>query len=150
MATNLTIKLQNAKEIQAKLRKMPVEMTKQLDIAVRRTLAKVIELTIKEAPVNKQAGGGNLRQSIMSNMSGVARGKLEVGSQYGVFVHEGTRPHTITTKRGLANKRTGQFFGKKVNHPGTKPNPFLQRAVENATGEVQTYFQEAVEKVAKL
>jgi HK97 gp10 family phage protein len=151
MPVNLSIKLQNASEIMAKLRKMPAEMTKELDTAVKKTLALVQNETMKEAPVNKQGGGGNLRQSIRSGMSGVARGKLEVGSDYGIYVHEGTRPHVIEikNKKGLANIRTGQFFGKRVQHTGTAPNPFLQRAVESSEGEIQDYFKEAVQKVAK-
>lgn len=150
MAVNLSIKLKNASEIMAKLKKMPVEMTKELDTAVKKTLSLVQNKTFKEAPVNKQGGGGNLRQSIRSDMSGVARGKLEVGSDYGIYVHEGTRPHIIEikNKKGLANIRTGQFFGKRVQHTGTAPNPFLQRAVESSEEEIQGYFEEAVRRVA--
>lgn len=152
MPANISIKLTNAKQIQDKLRKMPMEMTKQLDTAVRRTLALVQNNTMREAPVNKQSGGGNLRQSITTTVTGVASGKLTVESSYGVFVHEGTAPHTIrpSNKKALANTRMGKMFGKKVEHPGTKANPFLARAVENSADEVQKYFQEAVEKVAKL
>lgn len=152
MSVNLTIKLNNATEIMAKLRKMPAEMTKQLDTAVKKTMSLMQNETFKEAPVNKQGGGGNLRQSIRSSMIGLAKGKLEVGSEYGIFVHEGTRPHVIEVKnkKGLANVRTGQFFGKKVNHTGTAPNPFLQRAIQNNEAEIQDYFKLAVERVGKV
>jgi HK97 gp10 family phage protein len=147
----IRITLKNADQIMAKLRKMPVEMTRQLDTAVKKTLALVQNETFKQAPVNKQGGGGNLRQSITSGMLGMARGKLEVGSSYGIYVHEGTKAHIIEVrnKRALANVRTGQMFGKKVNHPAVAPNPFLKRAVENSNDDIQRYFQEAVEKVAK-
>ena len=152
MATpNITIKLKNADQIMAKLRKMPVEMTRQLDTAVKKTLSLVQNTTFKEAPVNKQGGGGNLRQSINSSITGVAKGKLEVGSEYGIYVHEGTRAHIIEAKnkKALANVRTNQFFGKRVNHPAVQANPFLKRAVENSNDTIQEYFREAVEKVAK-
>jgi HK97 gp10 family phage protein len=148
---NITIKLKNTNEIMAKLRKMPMEMTRQLDIAVKKTVSLVHNEAFKEAPVNKQANGGNLRQSINSSITGIARGKVEVGSSYGVFVHEGTSPHEIrpVNKKALANVRTGQFFGKLVRHTGTKPNPFLKRAVDNSESEIQDYFRLAVERVAK-
>lgn len=151
MAVNLTITLKNTGEIMAKLRKMPVAMTRELDTAVKRTVALVQAKTIKEAPVNKQSGGGNLRQSITSVITGTAKGKVEVGSGYGLFVHEGTRPHIILprNKQALANVRGGQFFGKKVQHTGTRPNPFMKRAVEESAEEIQNYFSEAVERVAK-
>ncbi len=148
----IKVTLKNADQIMAKLRKMPVEMTKQLDIAVKKSIALVHNETVKEAPVNKQGGGGNLRQSINSSMLGTARGKLEVGSEYGIYVHEGTKAHKIVArnKKALANVRTGQFFGKSVNHPAVAPNPFLKRAVDNSEDDIQRFFQEAVEKVAKI
>lgn len=149
---NISIKLKNIDEIKAKLSKMPQAMTKELGTAVKQTISKVQRETIKEAPVNKGSGGGNLRQSITSQMTGSASGKLEVGSSYGVFVHEGTRPHTIypKNKKALANVRTGQFFGRKVEHTGTRANKFLQRAVQNSETEVQNFFSDAVARVAKL
>ena len=30
--------------------------------------------------------------------------------------------------KALANKKSGQIFGKSVNHPGTKANPYLEKA----------------------
>jgi hypothetical protein len=56
------------------------------------------------------------------------------------FIEYGTAPHVITVqkaapatlpRKGLANKETGQFFGKKVNHPGTAPHPFLRPALDS-------------------
>ena len=63
--------------------------------------------------------------------------KKEVGNTrlapYAKFVHDGTAPHVIKPKRmkALANVKTGQMFGKKVNHPGTKANPYLLNAAED-------------------
>jgi len=150
MSVGLSIKIKNLPQIQAKLRAMPVAMTTELRTAVQQTLAKVTRETIKESPVNKSTGGGNLRQSISSALTGTASGKLIVNSDYGIYVHEGTAPHIILpkNKKALANVRGGQFFGKKVHHTGTRANPFLHRAVENSTEEVQNYFQEAVRRVA--
>lgn len=49
---------------------------------------------------------------------------------YGYFHHEGTLPHKITAKNAKALKfrmagRT--VYRRSVNHPGTKPNPYLTR-----------------------
>jgi len=46
------------------------------------------------------------------------------------FIEYGTRPHTIRIKRKkvLANVKTGDVFGKKVEHPGTQPKPCLTPA----------------------
>lgn len=49
---------------------------------------------------------------------------------YAKFVYFGTRPHIIKPKKmkALANKKSGQIFGKSVNHPGTKANPYIEKA----------------------
>ena len=86
---------------------------------------------------NTEIQGGNLQADIKVWDDNVSNLEIEVGNSdltpYAKFVHEGTRPHIIRpkNKRGLANKKTGVFFGKKVNHPGTKANPYLQNAVDN-------------------
>jgi len=48
---------------------------------------------------------------------------------YAVFVYYGTKPHVIEPKRKKALKTPYGTF-KKVNHPGTKANPYLDDALE--------------------
>ncbi len=70
---------------------------------------------------------------------------------YARYVQEGTRPHIIVprTARVLASKDGGgkgatyTFFGKRVNHPGTKANPFMDRILAAAAGEIGELFLEA-------
>lgn len=51
---------------------------------------------------------------------------------YAKFVHFGTKPYVIKVKKAkaLANK-SGKVFGKKVNHPGIKANPYLKKATDD-------------------
>ena len=60
-------------------------------------------------------------------------GFIEVSNSvpYAANVEYGTKPHLIVAKnkKVLANRRTGQFFGKSVNHPGTRPYPMLRPAI---------------------
>ena len=52
-------------------------------------------------------------------------------ARYAGFVHEGTRPHVIFPRRARAlrfNVAGRTVFAAKVNHPGTKPRPFLREA----------------------
>ncbi len=62
--------------------------------------------------------------------------KIEVGTgiRYSLLHHNGTRPHTITPKRPgypLRFQVDGKtIYAYKVNHPGTKPNPYLSRALK--------------------
>lgn len=55
----------------------------------------------------------------------------EIGTpvEYAPHVEFGTRPHKITSNRGLSDGTT--FFGKEVNHPGTPAQPFLFPAWES-------------------
>ncbi len=58
---------------------------------------------------------------------------VSADQNYAAAVHDGTRPHLIRAKnkKALAFKKGGKtVFVKQVNHPGTKPNPFLFRAAK--------------------
>ena len=68
---------------------------------------------------------------------------------YAPYVEFGTAPHVIEVKNAsvLANKKTGQFFGKHVNHPGTRANPFMERIVAAAQPDIETLFGQALDKV---
>lgn len=121
----------------------------ELNTAVTRSVGLLQSQAIKEAPVNKAGMGGNLRQMIRSRMNTKISGEVSADASYSIFVEEGTKPHEIraVNKKGLANKRTGQFFGKVVQHPGTKANPFMQRAVDIITPRANQLFLDALNKV---
>lgn len=76
-------------------------------------------------------------------------GRIWSNARYALFVHEGTRPHVITVvrRRVLANKKTGQIFGRVVHHPGSKPNRFLPRIIERGQGEITQSFGQALQNV---
>ncbi len=50
---------------------------------------------------------------------------------YAAWVELGTRPHAIDAHGpySLHNAETGQYFGPHVNHPGTRPEPYLRPAL---------------------
>lgn len=96
----------------------------------------------------------NLRSSqgpptVVQLGNGSLLGVLENRAAYAFFVHEGTKPHdiqprdkkwlhfepsvaVITAGTGGGRAGTGTFvFAKTVHHPGTKPRPFLRRALED-------------------
>lgn len=58
---------------------------------------------------------------------------------YAAYVHEGTAPHVIKAvrKKVLAFVRGGKvMFRKQVNHPGTKPDPFLYEAADRGVNQL--------------
>jgi len=142
----ISINLQNGGTIRSLLKQSPLLMAKHLSKATARSI-KIIEGRAKrEAPVNKNKGGGNLRQSIRSRMITPLTGEVEAGAKYAFWVHEGTRPHIIRAKNAkvLANKRGGMFFGKIVKHPGTKANKFFDRAISASEKQVNREFDNAM------
>lgn len=67
---------------------------------------------------------------------------------YGIFVHQGTKPHVIKpkTKRALRwvpMAGNSFFFAKEVHHPGTKSDPFLYEALERKRNDVFDTFSKA-------
>jgi|SRR6185369_4088872 len=127
----IQIKLLNAGELAAAFRKAPNIATREYGRAVEKTAFKIEGDAKKNAPVNRQSGGGTLRQLISSRMSGALSAVVEARAKYSGYVDQGTRPHLISVinKRVLANKRTGQFFGRVVHHPGTRRQSFFTDAV---------------------
>ena len=73
-------------------------------------------------------------------------------ASYAPYVEFGTKPHTIVpvNKRVLANKQTGQIFGTRVNHPGSAPNPFMERIVAAAQPEITALFETALTQIMQI
>lgn len=148
---NATLKIEGLDKLMDALKAAPEFTIGEVSKAVQKSALTVQSVAIKEAPVNKKTGGGNLRQNIKSNMLTKTRAQVVSKAPYSIFVEEGTRPHIIRIKkkRILADKRAGEFYGTKVNHPGTKANPFMQRAVDKSQGKVKEFFVTAVDNVLK-
>lgn len=68
--------------------------------------------------------------------------------KYALFLHKGTKPHVIRpkTKKALKVSRYGIF--KKVNHPGTKPNPFIKQSIDDTAKRVDEFIQIAINSTA--
>lgn len=57
--------------------------------------------------------------------------------KYADYVIDGTRPHDITPKSKRALNVPGYGVFKKVHHPGTKSNPFVDKAVTAMDGDIE-------------
>jgi hypothetical protein len=77
--------------------------------------------------------------------------KQQIGTDipYATYVVSGTRPHDIypRDRQALFWEGARHPVGH-VHHPGTKPNPFLQRALDNTTSEVEQFVMAQLEQVA--
>lgn len=103
-----------------------------------------------EAPVAKGPGGGRLRDSIRYQRKTSTAGlsiQFYTNTPYAAFVVDGTPPHIIRPRaaRALHWQTNGNSnFARLVHHPGTKPNPFARKALEELTPMLQATFKDAV------
>lgn len=60
------------------------------------------------------------------------------GYNYPLGLELGTRRHIIESKGDypLRNPKTGQVFGRRVDHPGNKPFPWCRAALADLVGRV--------------
>jgi hypothetical protein len=67
-------------------------------------------------------------------------------TKYAKSIEYGTKPRTITAKnkKVLANKKTGQVFGKSVRHPGSKAQPMLRPAVKSVMPKLQAALKRLI------
>lgn len=104
----------------------------------------------REAPVDT----GTLRRSITSDVQdGGHRGVVGTNVAYALAVHQGSRPHVIVPRRAVVLAFPGSggrtVFARRVNHPGTRANPFMKRAMEKAAPEIQEAGWEVLVRVAE-
>lgn len=155
---DIDVKITGLDVLRNGLENAPRETVNEVSKAVQKSLHTIRNVSLREAPVNKGGGGGNLRQKISTPiMKTKLSGKIVSQATYSAYVHEGTRPHIIRPKRigykghpgGLANKRSGWGVYNKVKHPGTAPNPFFKRAVEKSKPRIEQFFTEAINSICK-
>lgn len=107
-------------------------------IAISRSLPHVTKVTrqiLNRAKVLAPVRTGRLRASGRMDVKITHFGPTGVVTfpvRYAEYVHDGTRPHIIRAKKGkaLKFKVAGKvLYRPLVHHPGTKPKPFLRRAM---------------------
>ncbi len=70
--------------------------------------------------------------------------------KYAPFVEFGTAPHVILPVNGKALFWKGAAHPvRKVNHPGTKPNPFMERIRSQSKSDVDATFEEALKVIVQ-
>jgi HK97 gp10 family phage protein len=117
-----------AQKISGKLRQKLIE--RLTDIA--------FEAVFWGAPVKT----GYLASTVYKDV-GFGEAKVGAAASYAAAVEYGTAPHEIRPVNGgvLAFEVAGKMiFTPLVHHPGTRANPFMQRALDEALGKVDLVF----------
>jgi hypothetical protein len=102
---------------------------RNMERRVRRVEAEAIRL----APGSMKA---SIRVSIHRGPDGDFRGVIRSTHPASIYVLNGTRPHRIFPRKpgGVLRFTVGGrvVYARYVNHPGSKANPFLQKALRAA------------------
>ena len=130
------------------------EAARTLDEETRQKLVeRLAEVAYYEAFYTAPWKTGKLARSIIIDYDEKGEAKIQALAPYAKFVVEGTRPHKIhpVSANVLVFKaKSGDLvFTKLVRHPGTKPNPFLQRAVDKAREQIDDIWAELFEDLVK-
>lgn len=141
MAVEIKIVIKNADQMRTAFRQAPALMTKNINTSIRKTIMFIREKSVSNAP----AKTGRLRSSAYTSFSPL-QGEVGFLANYALFVHEGTKAHIIypTSKKALFWKGASHPV-KRVNHPGTRANPFLRRAVDMGEQQIDKFFQQGVD-----
>ena len=97
---------------------------------------------------------GTLRRAIQRRVESAARGLIFIddSANYGYWVEFGSNPHTIYPKRGkmLKFKVGGKdVFARKVNHPGSKPYPFMEPAYNESADPILEEYAKIGEEIVR-
>jgi hypothetical protein len=112
------------------------QLTRVIQGESRRTLRQRAPQVLNRARILAPVDTGRLRSSGKIQYSGFfsfrPKATIVFDVDYAEAVHNGTRRHRIPARPGgvLRFVWNGRVtYARFVNHPGTKPNPFLDRAV---------------------
>lgn len=97
---------------------------------------------------------GNLTRSIYSRIVAYdrlsAEGEFGALAAYASYVEDGTKPHKIVARNAQSLRWTDEggavHFARSVNHPGTKPNPFMGPAYLKAERALERDALVAIER----
>lgn len=141
---DFTVRIQGLDQLTAKLAAAPEIAAPILARALSASQAILAKYTTK-ATVPWRTGF--LTQSFRAELSSAMLRWFPTAS-YAPYVEFGTAPHVIVPKTAKALYWTGAAHPvKKVNHPGTKANPFMERIVSTAQPDIDLAFVGALEQI---
>ena len=143
---------------------------RELSIAVRDGVKEACEQGAAEARATHvyKDRTGDLTKSIEGKLlvstPGAALGEIRAKKYYASYVENGTAAHEIYPKTITTGGKGGRFgramlrfviggrviFASKVNHPGTKPHPFMGQAYQKAERVLVKNVEMGVDRARKI
>lgn len=128
---NFDVPKSQQRKFERELKQYMKKNRKEFEHRVRQSTAAMHKMAVNNAPRKN----GDLRKKIKFDVSDrQLTGAVISNAEYSAAVEKGTKPHVIRPikKKVLANPETGEIFGKKVDHPGTRAQPFMFPAWKKA------------------
>lgn len=93
----------------------------------------------------------DIQRRLKVGPDGRVTGELTTNNEVLYYRWSGTRPHRIEPKVAKALRfrgSSGNFvFARGVNHPGTRPHPWIEAAAEKSEAAIKAGFERAVGEV---
>lgn len=139
-----SVQIKGLPELVAKLRDAPAISAPILQRALSASQAILAKHTVKGVVPWRT---GFLVQSFRAELT-TGMLKWFPTANYSPFVEFGTAPHVILPKNAKALYWPGAAHPvRRVNHPGTKPNQFMERIVSELQGEIDLQFGNALVQI---
>lgn len=144
---SVNIKLKGLKELKAGMKKAPSFIGKEINQGIATSIIELERKARQEAPVDT----GNLRSKHRTKLDPLRmRGELLNVAKYATAVHEGTRARVIRPKKKKALSWKGAAHPvKKINHPGTQANPWLERTADKKRAKIERIMQKSINRALK-
>lgn len=139
------IKIEHLDELREAFKRSPKIVGSALEKATKDSGKLILATEKSEVPIKT----GQLRRSITLDYRPISV-SIYPSVKYALPVHDGQEPHTIVplTKKVLRFKVGGKWvYARRVYHPGTKGNPFVERTVARSEGGVNSYFDSALDQI---
>ena len=141
---DISIKIEGLAELNARIAAYPAISIPILQRAIDGSQALLAKNTTR---TNVPWKTGTLLHSFRFT-SGYLMARWYPTAAYAAFVEEGTKPHVILPKSKQALYWPSAAHPvKKVNHPGTAPNPYMERIVAAAQPEIDALFLQAAKLI---
>lgn len=142
----LEIKVEGLDKIESAIRKNPKVVFEELSKGIETGVNFIRPIMRQKAPHKS----GEMSKNIYARAVGL---KGEVGpnlniTPYAWYVHKGTDPHIIRPNKKKALYWPGAKHPvKKVKHPGSRPQPFVDQTFKEVQVPVQGIFQQRIDNI---
>ena len=142
---NIKVDTSELDEFVVIMKKYPVNSTDKVKETVKKSTFNIEKYAKDNITKNGNVDTGHLRRSNHSKVDGFT-GTVSNNVKYAKIIEEGSKAHKIRPrKKKYLYWKGASHPVKEVNHPGTKPYPFLKPALDKEAPNFQKELEKSVE-----